>query len=108
MMDRLKDALNEAGFPFVLYAWDTENRTPKKDHGVISLDEGADLDADDTHAERGTLGFCDYFTKSTSKNIRNGIEDVLNAECDAWSLSSVQFENDTGFIHYEWRIGWYG
>lgn len=103
-MDELMDALSRTGLQFALYAWD---RAPKDDYGVISLSEGNDLIADGVHCERGTEGFVDFFTRDTTNYPRTLIESVLNGLC-AFYLNSVQYEEDTHYIHYEWKWSMHG
>lgn len=103
-MNDLLDALNRTGYQFALYAWD---RPPQGDYGTVSVVEGNDLIADGLHIERGTQGYVDYFTRDPSETPRNTIEGVLNGMC-AWSLNSVQYEEDTHYIHYEWMWSIHG
>ena len=100
----LVSSLTTAGLQVALYAWD---RPPQGDYGVVSLSEGNDLIADGIHVERGTEGYLDYFTRDASEAVRNTIEAVLN-DGYAWYLNSVQYENDTHYIHYEWRWSYHG
>ena len=32
------------------------------------------------------------------------IQDALNKNCISFNLNSVQYEDETGYIHYEWRF----
>ena len=102
-MDRLSTALATTGLDFALYAWD---KAPQGDYGVISLDSADDFIADNKHYEIGLNCFVDYFTRDASSAPKDTIEAVLNNY--AYDLRSVQFENDTGFIHYEWEVKLYG
>jgi hypothetical protein len=36
------------------------------------------------------------------------VEAVLNAAGASWYLNTIQFEEDTGYIHYEWVVGLHG
>lgn len=99
-MDELLNALRSEGLDFVLYAWD---RSPNGDYGVISLDSTDDLICDNHHSESGLIAFVDYFTRDSSLTPKATIEAVLERFC-AYRLNSVQYEDDTKYIHYEWRI----
>lgn len=103
-MNELLDALTVAGFQVVLYAWD---RPPKDDYGVLFISEGNDLVADGIHVERGTEGYLDFFTRDATELPRTTIEAILNRLC-AWYLNSVQYEEDTHYIHYEWKWSMHG
>lgn len=103
-MNAIEDALMTTGYQFAMYAWD---RPPQGDYGTISLASGIDLIADGKHVERGTEGYVDYFTRDVSDTPRNVIESALNGVC-AFELNSVQYEDDTHYIHYEWRWSIHG
>lgn len=103
-MNELLNALTIAGFQVALYAWD---RPPKGDYGVLSLAEGNDLIADGIHVERGTEGYFDLFTRDATDLPRATVEAILNS-FTAWYLNSVQYEEDTHYIHYEWRWSYHG
>ena len=103
----LLDALNETGLPFAHFGWSKTAKELDWDHGIVAENGGEDFIANDIHLERGTTGTVDYFTRDNSDIPRRTIETVLN-RFGPWSLNSVQFEEDTGFIHYEWLVGSYG
>lgn len=103
-MNELLNALTLLGLQVALYGWD---RPPQGDYGVLSLSEGNDLIADGIHIERGTEGYLNYFTRDETDTPRNMIESVLNGMC-AWYLSTVQYEEDTHYIHYEWKWSVHG
>ena len=44
----------------------------------------------------------DYYTRDDSGTPKTTIETALDSVPVAWYLNSVQFESDTGYIHYEW------
>ena len=104
-MSDLLTAFTTEGYQFALYAWD---KAPTGDYGVISIEDGDDLMADGHHIERGTNLLVDYFTRDATDTIRTSLEAILEDEDTAWNLRSVQFESDTGYIHYEWSVGIYG
>ena len=78
-----------------------ENRPPK--YAVWQELLGIDLHANNRHAESGFLISVDYFTaEEYDPNI-----DAISALLDvygSWTIESVQFEQDTMLIHYEWRL----
>lgn len=100
MLEQLKTALESTGLPFAFAAW---SEAPTGDYGVYTPDGANDLEADDQHAERAIEGTVDYFTRDDSGAPQVIIEAALaTVPALAWYLNSVQFEQDTGFIHYEW------
>ena len=105
MLDALATALAEANLNFAHYAW---SKAPDGDYGTYSEDSGNDLTANDQHIERGTDCWLNYFTRDDSGTPRTTIEGILNGLGIPWYLNSVQYENNTGYIHYEWGFGIYG
>ena len=104
-MRRLHNALNATGYPFEHYGW---SKAPDGDYGVYAEDSGEDFVANDVHLERGTVGTVDLFTRDDTSAPRDAVEAVLNAAGASWYLNTIQFEEDTGYIHYEWVVGLYG
>ena len=98
-MDELKAALDATGLQFAHFGW---SKAPAGDYGVYAEDGANDLYADDIHAEKAVQGTIDYFTRDDSGAPQTTIENALNNGQIAWYLNSLQFEEDTGFIHYEW------
>lgn len=47
-------------------------------------------------------GTIDYFTKMDMDENVDKIQSLLNGAGISFYLSSVQFEEETGYIHYEW------
>ena len=63
---------------------------------------GDDLNADGHHAERVVTGTTDLFTKQEFDPWADELGEALSGYGIAWYLNSVQYEEDTGFIHTEW------
>lgn len=64
---------------------------------------GDDLLLDGRHLERGQRGTTDLFTKREFDPWKDAFEKALDAERTIdWYLNSTQYEEDTGFFHYEW------
>lgn len=67
--------------------------------------EGDAVHADGQRVECAILGTIDYFTKTENDPIVKEIEAALNSDDGlAWELNSVQWERETGYIHYEWAF----
>ena len=65
--------------------------------------EGDAVHADGRKVERAITGTIDYFTKTENDPVVKQIEDVLDSDDGiSWYLNSVQYEQDTGYIHFEW------
>lgn len=58
--------------------------------------------ADDQMREQAIEGTADYFTKSEYDSTVDAIQSALNTAGVSWRLNSVQYETETGYIHYEW------
>lgn len=97
-MSALETALTSTGLPFAQYGW---SHAPTGDYGVWADDGANDLEADDRHTEHVIEGTIDYFTRDPSLTPKTAIESAIDGVV-AWYLNSIQYEEDTGFIHYEW------
>lgn len=98
-MDELKAALDNTGLAFAHFGW---SKAPAGDYGVYAEDGANDLEANNIHAERAVQGTVDYFTRDDSGAPQAAVEAALESVPCAWYLNSIQFEEETGYIHYEW------
>lgn len=69
---------------------------------VWAEDERMDLITGEGHSEDGWQGTIDLFTKTEGDSLCGSIESVLEDTCIYWDLNSIQYEAETGLIHYEW------
>lgn len=70
---------------------------------VWQEDGSDDCMLDGRHAERAVTGTTDLYTKTEFDPWRDEFEKALDADLSiSWYLNSVQFEERTGFWHYEW------
>lgn len=99
MLDNLKAALTATGMKFAHYAWSS---APDGDYGVYAEDGASSVRANGQTVNQSVIGTIDYFTRDASDMPKNTIQDALNTLDIAWYLNSIQYENDTGYIHYEW------
>lgn len=102
MLNALLNILN--GFtdiPFVELAW---SHSPDEKYGVITLDNQLALDADENPvSEKMLTGFVDVFVrKPKDLSTVSDVESALKRLGIYFALNSVQFEDDTGYVHYEW------
>lgn len=96
----LLEALNNTGIPFAAYAWAAP---PKADAwGVLAIDGGSSLAGDDTHAEEVLEGTIDLFTRRLDAADFTNVRSCLQGLEICYRLNSVQYEQDTRLIHYEW------
>lgn len=70
---------------------------------AIWQEEGAeDFHANNAVAESAVSGSTDYFTKEDFDRAVDRIQDMFAKNGFLWRLNSVQYESETGLIHYEW------
>lgn len=70
---------------------------------VWQEDSRNDLVAGDRHAEKAVEGTTDLYTKQEFDPWADEFEAALDADgCISWRLNSYQYEEETGFHHYEW------
>lgn len=72
---------------------------------IVWQEDGADSiqSADDKVILRAITGSVDYFTKTEYDPIVKQLEQAMNESDMSWYLESIQYEEDTGYIHYEWN-----
>ena len=98
----LKQALDSTNLPFAHFGWAKNAAELRADHGVYAEDDELALFANNGHGERVEQGTIDYYTRDDSGTPKTTIEDALDSYGVPYYLSSIQFEDDTGFVHYEW------
>lgn len=99
MLERLRDAL--AALTERTYHYHAPPNTAPP--YLVWMENGADdLTADNSHAERCLTGTVDLFTRQEGDPLISSVPTALEQAGAAWYLSSVQYEEDTGLIHYEW------
>ena len=60
------------------------------------------IHSDDQKQEQAIQGTIDYFTKDEDDTNVEKIQKALNDNEISWSLNSIQYEEETDYIHYEW------
>jgi hypothetical protein len=76
----------------------------KSDKYIVWAEDspGDTVFADDELDERAIEGTVDYYTKTEYDPTVKQIENAMDNSEMSWRLSSIQHEEDTGYIHYEW------
>ena len=97
-MDEILTQLKTIG-SFTAYAW---SHAPADNYGVIAIDGQNALRAGDVTAEKVQEGTIDWYTHYPSSAVPGQIEALLDRMGASWYLNSIQYESDTGLIHYEW------
>lgn len=76
----------------------------KTDQYIVWAEDGEN-DADygnDRKSQQTIQGTIDYFTKKEFDPNIEKIQEALNNREIPFYLNSVQYEEETGYIHYEW------
>lgn len=78
--------------------------TKKPDKYIVWAEDGPGNSehADDHMTEQAIQGTIDYFTKTEFDPNFDLIQQKLNSADITWKLNSIQHEEKTGYIHYEW------
>ena len=66
--------------------------------------EGDSLHLNDKKNEQVITGTIDLFTKDEYDQLIDDIQNALSEADISFILNSVQYEEETEFIHYEWRF----
>lgn len=70
---------------------------------IVWAEDGAEhFRADDKNCEMAYTGTIDLYSKTDGDHLATKIPEALNRTNAAWYLNSVQYEESTGIIHYEW------
>lgn len=100
-LDEIKAALLTVGVPVSRYA---AFEQPDKYIVWAEDNQAASVWADGEMQSQAIEGTVDYFTKTENDPNVEKIQDALNGVC-SWRLNSIQYEDDTRFVHYEWVWG---
>ena len=75
----------------------------KSDRYFVWQEDGINkLMASNISAERAITGSTDLYTKMEFDPFKNEFEAVLDESGISWRFNSFQYEEETGFYHYEW------
>lgn len=105
-MKSLQDRLTELYTPFLALECSVSHyRRIAKPPFLVWAEDGEDysFDADNHKQEQAIRGFIDYFTKQEFDQTVDEVQEILNTQPVAWSLDSVDYEDDTNLIHYRWQ-----
>lgn len=99
MFSTLKAALLSVGVPVSRFT-----AIKKPDKYIVWAEDGqGDSEwADGKMVNQAIQGTVDYYTKSESDANFDAIQNALNDAGISFRLNSIQYEDSTGFIHFEW------
>lgn len=101
-LKKIRDAFAKAS-PNVYHYWREQKQYPC----VVWQEsgEGDSFFVNDKKVEQSVTGTLDYFTKTEFDPVVDEIQRIFDSLYITWQLSSVQYEEDTNLIHYEWSWG---
>lgn len=73
---------------------------------MVWMEDGEDTSAEfnNKKEEQQIHGTVDYFTQTEFDPVVDNIQEALDAARVGFRLNSVQYEDDTKLIHYEWEF----
>ena len=76
----------------------------KKDKYIVWAEdgEGSSVEGDNHKVNQSITGTIDYYTKEEMDETADKIQDALKRGNISFYLNSVQYEEETEYIHYEW------
>lgn len=93
------------GLEFAHFAWSS---APTGDYGVYAEDDLPQFDANNRIAERTTHAYVNLYTRDDTWTVASHVEEVFSdlqdTETFAWSVNTIQYEDNTKFIHIEWEV----
>lgn len=100
----IRDALNTTSAQGSVYHYTRPAKT--KPPYVIWAEDGENDSAEyDNHkAEQQIHGTIDCYTLTEFDPLADEIQNALNSIDVGWGLLSVQYEDETNLIHYEWEF----
>lgn len=98
-LDELKNALLSVGVPVFRYTA-VQQEAPY----IVWAEDGSGdvVRAGDKTVLFALAGTIDYFTRTENDPRVKAIQNALNDTYISWRLNSVQYEQETKLIHYEW------
>lgn len=74
---------------------------------VVWAESGEDesFNSDNQKSEQRIIGTVDLFTKTEFDPLCDAVQTTLADLGVTWRLNSVQYEDETNVIHYEWEWG---
>lgn len=69
------------------------------------IGESGSFNADNAKREQRIVGTLDCFTKTEFDSLLDSIQGTFETLGLTWQLDTVQYETDTGLIHYTWSWG---
>lgn len=95
----------EEGLMFAHFAWSS---APAGDYGTYAEDSKPQFQADNRYGESLVHAYVNLYTRddtgAKADLIEEFFQDLQEEEVFAWSINTIQYEDNTKFIHYEWEV----
>ena len=103
-LKNLRDILKTISTPSIVYHY--EKPANIKAPWVVWQEdgEGSSFNANNHKAEQEIHGTIDCYTQTEYDPLLDEIQDALDTAEVGWRLNSVQYEDTTKLIHYEWEF----
>lgn len=100
-LKKLRDVLKQLDID--VYHYDAMNAT---DEYIVWAESGesGSMNADNEKDEQSIAGTIDLYTQKEYNPIVDELQKKLNENVISFVLSSVQYEDETKLIHYEWEF----
>lgn len=100
-LKKVRDALHKTGVPVFHYR--RPNNKPLR--YIIWQEDGSNTDmwADNHMKEQQLHGTIDLYTTMEYDEGIDLVQEELNGVMVGWSLTTVDYEDETNLIHYEWE-----
>lgn len=99
-LQKLSEALVGVGVPVYHFRAPSGTKAPYLIWGEDG--SGQNLHADGALEGQVIQGTVDLFTRTACDPLAEGVQGALTGAELPWRLNSIQYEEDTGLIHYEW------
>lgn len=100
-LKKIRDALGTVSTP--VYHYKRPNN--QKPSWIVWQEDGSSTDmwANNRMAEQQLHGTIDLYTLIEFDPVMDEVQTALNSIMTGWSLQSVEYEDETNLIHYEWE-----
>lgn len=101
-VNELLEGLNSTGIRFAHFAW--SHSPDENTYGVFSETDYSAQWSNNHKGEEKITGEIDLFTRDDTDAKKMLVENVLDSLGCGYKLSNIDYEDDTGFIHYTWDV----
>lgn len=100
-LKKIRDALGNTSAPVYHYT----RPSNQKPCWIVWQEDGSSTDmwSNNQMSEQQLHGTIDLYTKAEFDPVVDEVQAALNSIMTGWSLQSVEYEDETSLIHYEWE-----